>query len=157
MIVEFTLVLPVLVALFLGVVSYGYDFYTYNRLEEVVRSGARFASTQIYDAYNGADPTPGCTTPPCVIDPGSSAFATAVRNMTVYGTPTPTDTSVALVEGLTVGHVQVLMNVTSGVPTAVGVGIDGYQLRTPMGSITLKKPVTMFYYPAATLYKMPGT
>ncbi len=158
--VEFTLAVPFLVALLLGTMFYGYNYYTYNRLEEAVRDGARFASTQPYNVLSGADPIPPCAGGTCkgiTIDPTSSAFARMVRNVTIYGTPTLTDSPVPLVEGLLPENVQVLMDVTNGVPVAVGVAITGYHMNTPTGSVTLSKPVTMFAYPANYLYKMPGS
>lgn len=156
--VEFTLVTPLLVALLLGTMFYGYNYYTYNRLEEAVRAGARFASTQPYNVLGGLDPTPPCAGGTCngiVINPASSAFARAVRDVTVYGTRTPTEGQAQLIEGLGPANVQVLMDVKNNVPVAVGVAITNYQMNTPMGAITLSKPVTMFPYPANYLYKIP--
>gem|GEM_PF-1243542 len=156
--VEFTLVIPFLATLLLGTMFYGYDYYTYNRLEEAVRNGARFASTQPYNVLSGADPILPCsggTCPGILIDPAGSAFARAVRNVTLYGTPAPADNPVPLVEGLAPENVQVLMDVVNNVPVAVGVAITGFHMTTPAGSLTLSKPVTMFAYPANYLYKIP--
>jgi Flp pilus assembly protein TadG len=57
--VEFAFISPLLVLLLLGAVFFGYDSHMYDRLEESVRAGSRYASIQPYDAHDsGQDPAP---------------------------------------------------------------------------------------------------
>ncbi len=143
-IVEFALIIPILVLLFLGTIAYGYDFYTYNRLEEVVRAGARFASTQQYDAYTTSGVT--CKRDCLITLPNSFAFAQRVKEYTVFGDPAATDAATPIVEGLTTNNITVTARFVDGYPVYVTVGVTGYVLRTPMGTITLQKPATTFAY-----------
>jgi Flp pilus assembly protein TadG len=144
--VEFALIAPLLVSLFLGVVFYGYDFYTYNRLEEIVRAGSRFASIQDYDVFDSLDPAPcssGSTVCTVALD-ASSAFAQLVANYTIYGDPNPAAGASPVVEGLTTGNIAVSVDFLNSAPIAVRVGIQNYKMRTPTGTVTLSKPVTVF-------------
>ena len=143
--VEFTLVSPLLISLFLGVISYGYDFYTYNRLEEAVRAGARFASTQEYDGYASAGLTckGDCTTNNL---PKTFSFAQRVRYYTAFGDPSAASTATPVIEGFTDNNVSVRVKFVSGYPVYVSVGVTGLVLRTPLGALTLNKPVTTFAY-----------
>jgi Flp pilus assembly protein TadG len=147
--VEFALLSPILVSLFLGVILFGFDFYTYNRLEEAVRSGARFASTQTYDVLHASDPafTCGTSSVPCnfVLNPASSAFAQRVANLTVYGDPAGGTNP--LISGLTTANITVALDVKNGVPTFAWVAVTGFTMQTPMGMKTLNgKPAAVFPY-----------
>ena len=146
-IVEFTLILPVLVSLFLGVVFFGQDLFAYNELEERVRSASRFASIQDYDSLNSLDPTLSCASCMVVLNPAQSRFATRVRDFLVYGTPSPDGNSQPLADGLTGSNVKVTLQVVNNFPVGVRVGIVNYQMLTPTGRITLTdKPETQFPY-----------
>jgi hypothetical protein len=146
-ILEFTLVLPFLVSLFLGVVFFGQDLFIYNELEERVRSASRFASMQAYDSLNNLDPALVCLSCTVVLDPAQSKFARRVRNFLVYGTPTPVGTEQPLIERLTGANVKVTMLVVNNFPVGVKVGIINYGMVTPTGQITLTdKPQTQFPY-----------
>ena len=152
-IVEFALIVPVLVLLLLGTIAYGYDFYTYNRLEEVVRAGARFASTQQYDAYTSSGAT--CKGD-CLINlPSTFDFAQRVQQYTVFGDPAAPDSATPIIEGLTVNNIRVAVRFVDGFPVNVSVGIKDYVLRTPLGAITLQKPVTAFAYVGNFVPKKP--
>lgn len=143
--VEFALLSPMLVALFLGVIFFGYDFYTYNRLEEVVRAGARFASMQTYDSNKGYDPIITCVNCSLVLDRETSLLAQRVTNFTVYGTPVVDGTQPPIVEGLQPANVKVSMDIVNKAPKNVWVSIVGFQMITPLGKITLNdKPATVF-------------
>lgn len=146
-IVEFTLVLPVLVSVFLGVVFFGQDLFIYNELEERVRSASRFASMQSYDSLNGLDPPLSCASCMVVLNSAQSQFARRVRDFLVYGTPSPTDASQPLTVGLTGANVKVTMVVANNFPVGVRVGIVNYGLPTPAGQVILTdKPQTQFPY-----------
>ena len=143
--VEFALLAPILVMLFLGVILFGFDFYTYNRLEESVRSGSRFASTQTYDVLHAKDPTLGKSSYNLVLSPSSSVFAQRVANLTVYGDPA--GGTQPLVPGLTAANVRVSLDVKNGVPTFAWVAVTGFSMQTPMGRTTLNgKPAAVFPY-----------
>jgi len=146
-IVEFTLILPVLVSLFLGVVFFGQDLFAYNELEERVRSASRFASIQSYDSLNALDPTLSCASCTVVLNPAQSQFARRVRDFLVYGTPSPGDSPQPLTDGLTGANVKVSLQVENNFPVGVRVGIVNYQMLTPTGRVTLTdKPETQFPY-----------
>lgn len=146
-IVEFTLVLPVLVSVLLGVVFFGQDLFIYNELEERVRSAARFASIQAYDSLNNLDPPLICASCMVVLDPAQSRFARWTRDFLVYGTPSPGADSEPLTDGLTGANVKVTVQVANNFPVGVRVGIVNYGMLTPTGSITLTdKPQTQFPY-----------
>lgn len=127
-IVELTLSLTFLCALFLGTWQYGYTFFIYGELEQAVRAGARYASELTYDS--------GTSTP-------SADFLTAVQNVVVYGDPAGGTTPVA--PGLTTDNVALTVTWTSGVPTQMAVAITGYQVPTYFGNLTMNgKPTTTF-------------
>ena len=129
-IVELTLSLTFLSAVFLGTWQYGYTFFIYAELEQAVRAGARYASERTYDSANA---TP------------SAAFQTAVENVVVYGDPSPPAGAVALAPGLTTGNVQLVVTFSSAVPTQMTVAITGYQVPSYFGNLTLNgKPTTTF-------------
>src|SRR6266550_48725 len=87
---EFALAAGILFPAFVGTFQFGYTFYIYNNLDTAVRGGARYASMQSYDS---ASSTP------------STAFATAVKNVVVYGNSAGTGDPIA--PGLAVGNVSV--------------------------------------------------
>jgi hypothetical protein len=70
--IEFTLLTPLLVALFLGTWQFGYAYFLYDKAEQAVRAGARYASERTYDSDT--------STP-------SAAFVQGVRNVVLYGDP----------------------------------------------------------------------
>jgi Flp pilus assembly protein TadG len=128
--VELTLSLTFLSALFLGTWQYGYSFYIYGELEQAVRAGARYASML---TYNSASNTP------------TAAFETAVQNVVVYGDPAPASGATPVVPGLTTNNVVVTPTMPLGVPTEMTVSITGYTIPTYFGNATLTgKPTTTF-------------
>ena len=128
--IELTLSLSFLTALFLGTWQYGYGFYVYAELEQAVRAGARYAAARTYDSAT--------TTP-------SDTYLAAVQNVVVYGDPAPAGGATPVAPGLTTDNVTVTVTFVSGVPTSMAVGIAGYQMPTYFGSVTLSgKPTTSF-------------
>jgi Flp pilus assembly protein TadG len=124
-IVEFALVLPLLVSLFLGTWQFGYAYYMYGELEQAVRAGARYASLRAYDAANATD------------------FQNAVKNVVLYGQPTAGTTTV--VPGLAASNVSVNLTFSGAFPSAVAVSISNYKLPGVFGNITLPdKPAVQF-------------
>ena len=128
--IELTLSLTFLTALFLGVWQYGYGFYVYAELEQAVRDGARYAAERTYDS---ATSTP------------TDTFLAAVQNVVVYGDPAPANGATALAPGLTTAMVTLTVTFTSGVPTSMAVAISGYPMPTYYGNLSLTgKPTTSF-------------
>lgn len=128
--VELTLSLTFLCALFLGTWQYGYTFYIYGELEQAVRAGARYAGERTYDS-------PGVTP--------TAAFQTAVQNVVVYGDPAPAAGATPVAPGLATGNVVVTPTFNNGVPTEMTVSISNYQVPTYFGNATLNgKPTTTF-------------
>jgi|WetSurMetagenome_2_1015567.scaffolds.fasta_scaffold72337_3 hypothetical protein len=146
-IIEFSLILPVLVSLFLGVVFFGQDFFIYNQLEERVRAASRFASIQSYDSLNALDPALSCASCMVVLDPAQSQFARRVRDFMIYGTPSPDASPQPLIDSITGANVKVSLQVENSFPVAVRVGIVNYGMPTPAGQVILTdKPQTQFPY-----------
>jgi Flp pilus assembly protein TadG len=130
--IELTLSLSFLVALFLGIWQFGYAFYLYGELEQSVRAGARYASMLTYNSGN-ATPT--------------DAFLAAVQNVVVYGDPAPAAGTPPVAPGLTTANVALTVTFPSGAPTSMTVAITGYQLPTYYGNTPLNgKPTTSFPY-----------
>jgi len=128
--IELTLSLAFLTALFLGTWQYGYGFYVYAQLEQAVRDGARYAAERTYDSAT--------TTP-------TSSFLTAVQNVVVYGDPAAANSPTPVAPGLTASNVTLTVTFTSGVPTSMAVAITGYSMPTYYGSVSLTgKPTTSF-------------
>ena len=91
--VEFALSATLLTSVFTGVFQFGYSMYMYNELVEAVRAGTRYASVaNISNSGDRSTPT---------------AFSTAVKNMVVYGTPSPGNSPTPVVPNLGTGQVAV--------------------------------------------------
>jgi Flp pilus assembly protein TadG len=129
-IVELALSAPLFLLIFSTCFQYGYYFYIYNRLEDAVRAGARYASLR---AYNSATSTP------------TDDFTAAVQDMVVYGSPA--SGSQAVVPGLAPGNVNLSVGMINGVPSQMTVFISGYKINGVFGTWTLSaKPVAVFPY-----------
>jgi Flp pilus assembly protein TadG len=138
--IEFTFLTPLLVALFLGTWQFGYAYFLYDKAEQAVRAGARYASERTYDS---ATSTP------------SAEFAQDVRNVVLFGDPAGGTTPV--VPELAAANVKVEVSFFENgfasppghdmlVPTRVAVFIDGFSVGT-LGRIPLTgKPRTEFPY-----------
>ncbi len=117
--IEFALSATVLTYAFVGVFQFGYTMYLYNELEGAVRAGARYASL----ATVAKDPS--STTDP-------AAYDTAVQNVVVYGTPSPSGTPAPVIPGLSTANVSVQLTfdtASSGnPPTYVTVQVSSYTL-----------------------------
>jgi Flp pilus assembly protein TadG len=129
-IIEFALSAAVLFTLLGGTFELGYGMFSYNRLQQAVRAGARYASLRSYDSAT-ATPT--------------NAFLTAVRNVVIYGTPEGGATPV--VNGLTPEQVQLSVEVNGSVPTTMTIRITGFPIRTIFTNVQLTgKPAASFPY-----------
>ena len=128
--VEFAVAVGVFVPLLTGTFQFGYSFFVYNKLQNAVRAGARYASLRSYDSTT--------STP-------SSAFSNAVKNVVVYGDPDGGATPAT--SGLSTNEVFVTVTMTSNVPSLVTVDIRGFAINGVFGTITLNsKPAATFRY-----------
>jgi Flp pilus assembly protein TadG len=128
--IEFALSFVLLFAFLSGTIQFGYGFYILNRLQNAVRSGARYGAIRSYDS--------GTSTP-------SSTYLSAVRNMVVYGSSGTASQS--LVPGLAPSHVDVNVTFVNGRPDLVRVSIQNFQLDALIAKIPLNgKPFAAFRY-----------
>jgi hypothetical protein len=127
--VEFALVAPMLTALFLGAVQFGFVCYAYERLSSAVRAGARYGSMQTYEQA------------------AAEAYTTAVKNVVVYGDPAGGDKP--LLAGLTPANVEVSVMITKSKPSDIDVQIVGYQMPGLVKALQLNgKPRVRFPFMA---------
>ena len=129
--VEFALSAMLMFTLCGGVFQFGYSMYVYAQLTSAVRAAARHAAVRSYDSTTA---TP------------SSAYATAVKNVAVFGSPTQT-TATRAVRGLTPANVRISVTMNGGVARQVEVSIINFQVDAIFGSITFNgKPSSTFPY-----------
>jgi len=131
--IEFALSAMFLTYSFTGVFQFGYSMYLYNELQGAVRAGTRYASlaTVAKTAGSTSDPT---------------SYDTAVKNVVVYGTPSPSGSPTPVIPNLTTAMVDVNLTFdtasTGNPPTYVTVKINSYSLDAVVKTITLtNKPV----------------
>jgi len=130
---EFALSASVLIPAVIGTFQFGYGLYTYNRLQSAVDNGGRYAAMRTYRTLLGSTDT--------------DKVKLAIKNVVVYGTPSPTDSSVAAVPGLGTGNVNVAFTLSSGIPVSVTVNISSFTIDTIFSSYALTgKPVVTFPY-----------
>lgn len=104
--IEFAGSLIVLTAAFAGVFEIGYSFFTYGTLVSAVRAGARYSASR----QHGVAPDP--------------ETAQAVRNLVVYGDPTPADHARPLAPGLTTENVEIISGAGTSTISLRGFAID---------------------------------
>jgi len=126
--IEFALSATVLIYAFTGVFQFGYSMYLYNELEAAVRAGARYASyATISNSGNNAQ---------------DAGWQTKVKNVVVYGTPSPTGSPTPVVPGLAVGNVSATATFSANVPAYVNVSVSSYALDAIVKTFTLtNKPL----------------
>ena len=130
--IEFALGAMVLTYALTGVFQLGYSMYLYNELVAAVRGGARYASlAKLSNAGDRSVPT---------------AYATAVKNMVVYGTTTAGTQPV--VPNLTTANVNVAVTFDSGsVPTDCTISIGTYTIDAVFTTFALtNKPSYTIHY-----------
>jgi len=132
--IEFALATAVLIPFLTGTFQFGYSFYAYNRLQTAVSNGARYAAMRTYRSSGGAT--------------SIDKVKAAVKNMVVYGTPSPGESPAPVVPGLTTGSVGVTYTLTgTGEPTDVQVQVNSYTLDALFSSYTFtNKPFAKFPY-----------
>lgn len=129
-VVELALGSGVLMAMFAGTFQFGYTVLQYNRLQNAVALGARYASMLPYDS---ASATP------------SAAFVNAVANMAVSASPQ--SGAAPVVPGLTPQNIQVTVAFQNRVPAAITVAVSAHTIDGLFGKVTLSgKPRATFPY-----------
>lgn len=116
--VEFSIGATVFMLLTFGILECSRLFWTHNALTEATRRGARYASVNLQNAAN-------------------------VRNVVVYGSPSPADGAAPAVYGLTTGNVQVSYSGNFGVKNGtVTVSITSYvfTFSVPLIGTTVNMP-----------------
>jgi Flp pilus assembly protein TadG len=122
----------VMVSCLTGTFQFGYTFYVYNELVTAVGDAGRYAANRTYRAATPQD---------------IEKVKTAVRNMAVFGNPSPAADAIPIAAGLTTQQVQVdyVAGEQGGAPTAVDVSISNYAVRAVFGSFTFnKRPLAEF-------------
>src|SRR5215212_7214133 len=112
--IEFALSAAVLIPCLAGTFQFGYGLYSYNRLQSAVDGGGRYAALRTYRALAGATDT--------------DKVKLAIKNVVVYGTPSPTDSATPMVSGLGTGNVDVTYD--AAVPSTVKVSISSFTVNT---------------------------
>lgn len=134
--IEFAIGASVFVFLFTGTFQFGYSFYVYNNIANAVRSGARYAALANY-------PLIGAT----VDNSPSSAYVTAVQNVTVYGKISPAAGDAPIAPGLSTSNVIVNVAFANGGPDGVSVKINNFTINSIFGTWPLAgKPLSNFTY-----------
>ena len=120
--IEFAGSLIILSALFTGIFQFSYALSTYHSLVNSVRAGARYASLQ---------PPASFTTP---------ELTQAVRNVVVYGDPSPAPDAKPVAAGLTPDNVELVLE-----PGLATVSIRGFDLDSMVSRIKLDgRPTVTF-------------
>lgn len=125
--VEFGLGYSFVLLLLAGTIGFGHLFYVYNSAQSAVRSAARFASLQAYDLPQGTQ------------------WKAAVKNMAVYGTPTPQGSPEPIVYGFSPANITVTANTVQGIPESVLVEAQ-FDLQTPFINFSVSQPRVTFPY-----------
>lgn len=130
--VELALSAAVMVTCLSGAFRFGYTFYVYNELVTAVGNAGRYAAMRSYRAVTPED-----------IEKGKAA----IRNMAVYGNPSPAPGAAPVVRDLTPQQVDVswVEGKPGEAPTVVDVSIVNYKSDAAMGSFTLDhRPMVEF-------------
>ena len=136
-ILEFAISFCLIFWTFSGLTQFGYSFYAYDLLMNSVRNGARYASNY---PYSSTTLTPDTT------------FSNNVKNMVVYGTPSPANGASAILTGLKTSNVNVTVSGSGScgtlcAPSTVTVSITGFTLDVVFSTLTLDgRPTTTFPY-----------
>ena len=132
--VELAFMLPVLTLLLLGILYFGFAFYTYNKLDRNIHEAGRYACSRTL--LNSTD--------------GQNAYRTQVRNIVLYGNPAGSGT--AVVPGLAANNIEVAF-LYDGTPTSTSrparvlVRVTTYTMPGTFRVITItNKPWVIFPY-----------
>ena len=124
--IEFAGALLLISTMFTGMFQFGYSLYSYNRLVNAVREGARYASMQPYGSVNTNPDLPK-----------------TVQNMVVYGDPEPRLGAQPVISGLGVKNVQLISDAKTITVAIRDFRIDGLFSRLSLdGKPTVTFPCT---------------
>lgn len=123
--IEFAGSLVIISALFTGVFQFSYALSNYQALVDSVRAGARYASLQ----------------------PPSPELAEAVRNVVVYGDPSPAPSAKPVVPDLSPENVELILE-----PGTVTVSVRAFELGAIFSKIKLDHRPTVTF----PLTRMPS-
>src|SRR5580692_11516217 len=123
---ELALSAAVMVTCLTGTFRFGYTFYIYNELVTAVGNAGRYAAVRSYRAASPED-----------VEKGKAA----IRNMAVYGNPSPAPGAAPAIPNLTPEQVRVsyVPGEQGGPPAAVDVSIVNYNAGGTLGAFTLDK------------------
>jgi Flp pilus assembly protein TadG len=128
--IEFAAALIILSGMFAGIFQVGYTFFTYSKLVNAVRAGARYASLDAAKS-NTADPE----------------FAKSVVNMVVYGAPRPAVDAKPVVAGLTPDQVELIVS-----PSAATVSVRDFEMDAIFTKVKLAgRPTVTFPFTAGVV------
>jgi Flp pilus assembly protein TadG len=121
--IEFALSCAVLIPVMAGSFQFGYTFYTYNLLQSAVSNGGRYAAFRTYRSMSGATDI--------------TKVKTAIKNMTVYGSPAISEDSVPVVKGLTPAAIDVAFTLNAQqIPTTVIVSVNRFTVNSVFQNYT---------------------
>lgn len=121
--VEFAVASAILLPCMGGTFQFGYTFYTYNLLESAAANGARYGAYRTYRSASAGDIT---------------KVKLAIKNMAVYGTPTPAAKAIPVVRNLTPANIQVDYTLdAAGLPLRVSVSVTNFNLNAIFKTIKL--------------------
>lgn len=123
--VEFALTAAFFLMIIMAIVSGGHLFFTHNAMVESTRRGARYAANQCKPNLAGC--------------PNSATTIDRVKNVVVYGTPTPGTTT--LVNNLLPSNVTVIHSNDFGVAQGtVSVKIENYSYTFAVAATLIQMP-----------------
>jgi Flp pilus assembly protein TadG len=133
--IEFAVVSGFFLLMIVGVVAGGHFFWTHNALVEATRRGARYAASQ-------------CS-PTDTACPNRDTVVTRIKNVVIYGTPTPTDATARFVPDLQPAQVAISYSPRAGMGDSesfgiaqgtVSVKILSYNYNFALSPVTLSMP-----------------
>jgi hypothetical protein len=124
--IEFAAALVLLSGMFAGIFQVGYTFFTYTKLVNAVRAGARYASLEAGKS-NNADPE----------------FKESVVSMVVYGDPRPRDGAKPVVPGLRPDNVELTLGTSAATVSVRDYAVDAIFTKVKLvGRPTVTFPLT---------------
>jgi Flp pilus assembly protein TadG len=128
--VELALSAAIFFPLLIGTMQFGYSFSSYNKLENAIRAGARYAALRTYDSATNIP---------------SDAFAAAVKNVVLYANPNGGTTPV--VSGMTADQIVLSVAMYNGTPDMITVKLTSFQIDAAVAKITISgKPWATYRY-----------
>lgn len=137
-VVEVGLSFPLVFVVMMGTFTFGQALFAYNMLQSSMRSAARYASLAPYDRPDGSN------------------WKQQVKNIALFGDPTPGQGAVPLAPGLGLEHVTVSALIVNGEPDRVTVAVQNLAIHNLFGDITVSRPVVVFPFLGRVLVPSKG-